>query len=128
MENINKTELKQNIIRIGKGCIFSIVLTIFLLFIFSILLTYTGLQENIMKPVVIVITAISILVGSSISTLKISKNGILNGAMVGLIYILTIYLLSAILGSGFLLQGYSIIMMIASVIAGMIGGIIGVNL
>lgn len=128
MENLDKNELSSNLIRIIKGSIASIVITLILLFIFAILLTYTSLQENVINPVVIVITAISILIGSSISTLKIKKNGLLNGALVGIIYIVTIYLISSITGSGFNCNINTIIMMISSVIAGMIGGIIGVNL
>jgi len=128
MENLDKSELSQNLIRILKGSITSIIITLILLFIFAILLTYTSLQENTIVPVVIVITAISILIGSSISTLKIRKNGLINGALVGIIYIFTIYLLSSLLGSGFVCNINTIIMIISSIIAGMIGGIIGVNL
>lgn len=128
MENLDKNELSANLIRIVKGSIAAIVITLILLFIFAILLTYTKLQENIISPVVIVVTAISILIGSSISTLKIKKNGLLNGALVGIIYIVTIYLISSITGSGFACNINTIIMMVSSVIAGMLGGIIGVNL
>lgn len=125
---MDKIELKQNMIRIGKGSIVSILLTMLLLFVFSVILTYTSLQETIITPVIIVITAISILIGSSISTLKIKKNGLLNGAIVGIIYILSIYLISGVTGTGFSLNLNSIIMIISSIIAGMVGGIIGVNL
>lgn len=128
MENLDKNEIMQNFIRIIKGSVTAIILTLILLFVFAILLTYTNLQENIINPVIIVITAVSILIGSSISTLKIKKMGLINGAFVGLIYILTIYLISSITGSGFTVEIQSIIMMISSVVAGMIGGIIGVNL
>ena len=128
MENLDKNEIIQNVIRITKGSVTAIILTLILLFIFAILLTYTNIQENIINPVIIVITAVSILIGSSISTLKIKKMGLINGAFVGLIYILTIYLISSITGSGFILQIQSIIMIVSSIIAGMIGGIIGVNL
>lgn len=128
MENLDKNELSANLIRVLKGSITSIIITLILLFIFAILLTYTSLQENVISPVVIIITAISILIGSSISTLKIKKNGLLNGALVGIIYILTIYIISSLTGSGFSCNISTIIMMVASIIAGMIGGIIGVNL
>ncbi|NLC87335.1 MAG: TIGR04086 family membrane protein [Clostridiaceae bacterium] len=128
MENLDKNELKQNTIRILKGSITSIILTLILLFVFSIILTYTSVQENTINPVIIIITAISILVGSSISTLKIKKNGLLNGALVGIIYIFTIYIISSIAGAGFSINLSTIIMIIASIIAGMLGGIIGVNL
>lgn len=128
MENLNKNEITQNFIRIIKGSITAIVITLILLFIFSIILTYTSIKESTMSPVVIIITAVSILIGSSISTLKIKKMGLVNGALVGLIYILTIYVISSITGSGFALQLQTIIMMLSAIGAGMIGGIIGVNL
>lgn len=128
MENLNKKEISANLIRIVKGSITAIIITLILLFIFAILLTYTKLQESVINPVVIVVTAISILIGSSISTLKIKKNGFLNGALVGIIYIVTIYFISSITGSGFACNINTIIMMVSSVVAGMLGGIIGVNL
>ena len=128
MENLNKNELKQNMIRIGKGSVISILITLALLFLFSIILTFTTVNENTIMPVVIIITSVSILIGSSISTLKIKKKGMINGGIVGLIYIVTIYVLSSISGAGFSLGLNSIIMAISAIIAGMIGGIIGVNL
>lgn len=121
MENKIESEFTKNLIRILKGSITAIIFTLILLFIFAILLTFTPLQENIINPVIIVISAISILVGSSISTIKIKKNGLLNGSLVGFIYILTIYLISSITCVGFAFNIYSIIMIIASIIAGMIG-------
>jgi len=128
MENIDKNEMLENGVRIIKGSITSIVVTLIFLLIFAFLLTYTNIQESLINPVIIVVTAISILLGSSISTMKIKKNGFLNGACVGIIYILTIYLISSLTGTGFSLEINSIIMIISSIIAGMIGGIIGVNL
>lgn len=128
MENKIENEFLKNIIKIIKGSVGGIILTLILLLIFAAVLTYTNIEESTIKPVIIVITVISILVGSSISTLKIKKNGMINGAMVGLIYILTIYLISSITGSGFALNIYSIIMIIAAIISGVIGGIIGVNI
>ena len=82
----------SSIINILKGVMISIILTLVLLLIFSIILTYTNVKENTMSPVIIVITALSIIIGSSIANMKISKNGILNGAVIGIIYLAIIYL------------------------------------
>lgn len=128
MDNLDKNETKENLIRIIKGSGIALGITILSLFIFAILLTYTNIQENTMIPVVIIITAVSILIGSSLSTLRIKKNGLLNGALVGVIYILLIYIISSLTGSGFSLNIMSVIMLVSSIVAGMIGGIIGVNL
>lgn len=121
-------KFNKNIIRIAKGSIFAIVISLILLFIYANLLTYTNISETTMTPVVLTISGISILIGSSISSLKIKKQGMINGALVGLIYMIFIYLLSSIMFTGFGLDTKSIIMIIVGTVAGMIGGIIGVNL
>ena len=110
-----------------KGVMISIICTLIFLFIFSILLTYTNISEQFIAPVIIVITAISIFIGSSIGNIKMKKNGMLNGAFVGGIYLLSIYLLSGIISQNFSLSMQSIIIIIAGMICGMSGGIIGVN-
>lgn len=124
----NKLEINKNMIRVIKGSIFAIVISLILLLIYASLLAYTNISETTMTPVVITISGISILIGSSISSLKIKKQGMLNGALVGLIYVLAIYLLSSILLTGFTIDTKSMIMIAVGIITGMIGGIIGVNL
>ncbi len=118
---------RNNLIRILKGSATSIVITLILLLIYSALLTYTNINENTMPITIITITAVSILAGSLVSSLNIKKNGLTNGALVGLIYIVVIYLLSSIISQNFMLSIYSVIMIITSIIAGAVGGIIGVN-
>ena len=127
MKEMNTEGTTSNLVRVLKGSVFAVVLTLILLLIYSALLTYTNLNESTMPIFIIAITAISILVGSLMSSVNIKKNGLTNGALVGLIYILVIYLLSSVINKSFSLNIYSIIMIIASVIAGAIGGIIGVN-
>jgi len=117
----------NSVIRILKGSAISIAVSLVLLIIFAALLTYTNINENTMPTVIIIVTALSILIGSEITTSKIKKNGILNGALVGIIYILLIYLISSIITGNFSLNNYAIIMIVTSVLIGGLGGIIGVN-
>ena len=126
VENSDKIK-KSSIIAICGGIGISIVLTLIFLFIFSLVLTYSDVKENVISPVIIIITGISILIGSSIATIKIKKNGILNGAIIGGIYILLIYTISSLINTNFTLNITSIIMMISGIVTGMIGGIVGVN-
>ena len=84
-----------------KGTIISFISTIVLLLIFSIILTYTNISESFIAPTIIVITAISIFIGSTISNSKIQKNGLVNGAIVGGMYLIIIYLLSSIINQRF---------------------------
>lgn len=131
MKNLVETQVnenKNNWINILKGIGISYILTFVLLLLFSIVLTYTDIGENTISPVIIVITIISILIGSSIASSQIKRKGIINGGMIGFIYIFIIYIFSSIIQVGFGFNIYSIIMIILSIIAGMIGGIVGVNL
>lgn len=118
----------SNVTRILRGSILSIVLTIAGLLIYSIILVNTEISENTINYVVIGIASISILIGSILSVSKIAKKGIFNGAIVGGIYVIVIYLLSSTINSNFNINLSAIILMAASIIAGMIGGIIGVNM
>lgn len=125
---VNVKENNSNgIVIILKGSLISIIATIVLLMIFAAVLTYSNINENSMPTVIIVVTALCILIGSQITTSKIKRNGIVNGALVGAIYIFALYLISSIISKDFSLNIYSIIMMATSVLIGGIGGIIGVN-
>ena len=117
----------NNLTSILKGVAISLVTTFILLVIFAAILTFTNVQENAIVPVVIVITGVSLLIGSTIGNRKIRKNGLINGALVGLIYILILYLISSILNGNFLLNMKSIIMIIVAMIFGILGGVIAVN-
>lgn len=126
-ESINKKEETNNWVCIGKGLLIAVILTIVLLLIFSILLTYTSIQETTIAPVVVTISGLSILAGSSIGMIHISKNGMVYGAIVGCLYVLTLYLLSSFLGNSFTLNSVAILFIIVGIVTGAIGGIIGVN-
>lgn len=115
--------LKNNnpIFSIMKGTVISFLVTIIALTIFSILLVYTNLTEDVIKPVIITVTGISILIGSSIGTRNLKKNGLVNGAIIGFLYILIIYVISSIINASFALNLVSLIM----VGIGLIGGVFG---
>lgn len=123
----NLSESGNNIKKILIGSGVSIVITIIGLIIFATLLTYTSIAESTIPTVTIIITIVSILTGSSICMSTVRKNGILNGVLIGLIYIGFIYILSSTIEGNFALDLKSIIMVIGAIIAGAVGGIIGVN-
>ena len=111
-----------------KGVLISILTTVALLIIFAGILTFTNVPESSITPVIILVTAISILIGSSITNHKIRKKGLLNGAAIGGIYMIIIYLISSILNGYFMLNSLSVIMIVLGIIAGILGGIMGVNI
>ncbi len=126
MENLQINENKT-IKNIMKGTGIALITTVLLLLIFSIILTYTNIDEKVINPVIMIVTAISILLGSSLGNIKIKKNGLINGGTIGAIYIITIYLISSILNWKFSLNIQSIFMIIIAIVFGILGGILGVN-
>ena len=124
-ESLNEGGNNIKKILIGSGV--SIIITIIGLIIFASLLTYTAIPESSIPTVTIIITIISILIGSSMCMSTVRKNGIINGVLIGLIYIGIIYILSSVIEGNFALNLKSIIMIIGTIIAGAVGGIIGVN-
>ena len=115
------------LINLFKGVGISLIFTLVILLIFSAILTFTNINENVINPVIIIVTGISILIGSSIGNNRIKKNGLLNGALVSIIYMLIIYIISSLLNWKFNLNLQSLIMIIVGMVFGMLGGIIGVN-
>ncbi len=126
MNNILKKN--NNMISILKGFIISLILTIIFIWIYALILVKTNIQENTITPVVITISGISVLIGSSIACLHVKKNGILNGACIGGMYYAAIYVLSSIALCGLAINVKSLIMIVIGVLLGGIGGIIGVNI
>ncbi|MBO4293085.1 MAG: TIGR04086 family membrane protein [Clostridia bacterium] len=115
---------KHSVNDIIKGVGISVLASIFLILIFSAILTYTNTSEQAINPVIIVIMAISILIGSSIGN---TRKGLINGGVIGLAYMIIIYLISSILNNDFGFNLYHLIFVISGVLFGIVGGIIGAN-
>lgn len=127
MNNIMVEKNNNIVIKIAKGLMISFIVTLITIFIFSVILTYTNVSEAIVPITIIILTSVSILIGAIISMKKTSKNGLINGAIIGGTYVTLLYFASSFLNTGFSLNVYTVIMLISGIIAGIIGGIIGVN-
>ena len=118
----------KRLLIILRSIAFSYIISIILLMIYAFLLANTNIPESTIPISTFVISLVSVFLGSSMSMIKIKENGLINGGIVGFIYIILLYILSSIFSTGFGLNGYSFAMIIFNVLIGMIGGIIGVNL
>lgn len=124
-----KDKVESNYIKqILKGDLIALIFTIVMLLIFSIVLTYTSVPEAVIPQTIIIITGISILLGSSVGTIKMRTRGLISGVLISIIYIGTIYFFSSVINGDFSFNIYSLIMSLSSIVCGIIGGIIGVNL
>ena len=113
---------------IFKGVMIAYIITFLLILIYSALLTYTSIPESTIPTYTFIISIISVFIASSIMVIKIKENGLKNGGLIGLIYIILLYIISSITSAGFALDSYSIATIIFNILLGMVGGIVGVNL
>lgn len=118
----------QRFFIILKGVGMAYLMTFILILIYSAVLTYTSVPESTIPTCVFVISIISVFIASSIAVIRVKENGLKNGGLIGLIYIMLLYILSSVTTSGFALTGYSVATMIFNILLGMVGGIIGVNM
>ncbi len=111
-----------------RNVIIAYFITLLFFLVYSLLLEFTPIPESSIPLFGFISCMLSVFIGSSLAVIKIKENGLINGGLVGLIYILVLYFLSSIFSTGFGLNGYAFSMIIFNVIIGMIGGIIGVNM
>jgi len=113
---------------LGKNLSISIIITLILLFVLSMVLSLSNVSENIMGVSIIFISSFSILVGAFLASRKIKEKGIIFGSILGLTYMIILYLISSLLNANFAFSLSVLYMFIGGLVGGAIGGILGVNL
>ncbi len=110
-----------------KGTVWAILLSLFAVCILACLITYGSFPESYIGPAIIVIIALSACASGAISAKGAQCRGILSGLIAGAMLFLIYYAVGAL--SGAKMQGFSAVVfyMIASILCGMIGGVLGVN-
>lgn len=110
-----------------KETFLSVLFTIVLIFIISLLVTFTSLGENMIVPLVIGAVSFSLLICAYRISKNKKKKGILYGIGLGVTYMIILYIISIFIKFDFSLSTNSLIMICAGIIGGAIGGILGVN-
>ena len=126
--NVNPTENES--LKIGsllRGLLASIIVTVLAFILLSLILANTDFPQKLITPAVVLTTIVSVLTAGSVSTRGIHNKGWLNGSVVGLIYMILLYLMSSLVYNDFTIDKYVITMTAIGVLAGAIGGIIGIN-
>ena len=79
------TNLKRIMI-IVKSIVISYIISLILMIIYALLLSNTSIPESTMPTCTLVISLLSVFLSSSLSMINLKDNGMLNGAMIGLIF------------------------------------------
>ncbi len=120
--------MKSFMFDFGKSLVLSIGLTIVALMLLSAILNFTDTSEEIISPSIIVISSVCIMIGSFVVSKKLKERGIINGIILGILYMFILYIISSFANGNFSLNMSSCIMICVGIISGIIGGILGVNL
>jgi putative membrane protein (TIGR04086 family) len=111
-----------------KGLIIAFMITIPTFFVIAIFLTYSELPEKYIDITVAATTFISIPLGAFAATRGSKKSGTVSGALIGLLYMIILYILMGIIQKDFSIPPALIRTVLISVALGAAGGLTGVNM
>ena len=112
---------------IAKSIGFCYAFTIILLAIFAVIVTYMPVSEGIVPTVVLLITILSIVLSGYLVARTIKSRGWFCGAVSGITYIVTLYVIGSLIFQSFSFGTGIVTMIIIGALSGALGGIIGVN-
>ncbi|MTI66061.1 MAG: TIGR04086 family membrane protein [Firmicutes bacterium] len=115
-------------LKVLKSIGFSYIITIIFFIIFALILTYTSIPDKYLPIMNSITMILSIALGSIYMGIKADNKGWLNGALVGILYMVILTIISLIMVKSFDLDLYLMLKYLISIITGAIGGMIGVNL
>ena len=117
---------KSIVLDVLRATLISTLISLGLILVFAIVIKFASLPSAVIMPVNIGIKVVSVLIGSLVG-FKTANNGLLKGALTGLIYMLFTFFIFAAL-SGFKDVKFSWIDLVTLPVAGAISGIISVNI
>ena len=113
---------------LSKGVTISVIATILLVLVLAIFSYFGFVPNSLITTLLFIISVVSVLFSSIITSKKIENKGIISGLIFGLLYFIVIFIISSVIKKNIELTTRTFIMLIADICAGMLGGIIGVNL
>ena len=106
----------------------SYILILIFTILSAVIFTYTNINDKYINIFVYGILAISVFIPSILLNRKIKSKGIITGGIFGILVYATMYIISAIFLTGGTVSMTMLVPLLISVIAGVLGGMIGVNI
>jgi putative membrane protein (TIGR04086 family) len=124
----SKTKKGLNYIKIVRGTLNAYLLTLVLFLIFGGILYFTKISENIIPPVVIVLSAVSIIISGINATRDIEQLGWLHGGLIGFLYVAILLILGLFVMPSMSFRLGTVIDLVLGFAVGALAGVLGVNL
>lgn len=108
--------------------IIAFLVSVILLSLSAVIFAYTNINDRYLQTFVFGSIMISVLISSTVLAKKVKEKGLLLGAIFGFLYVLLIFLITSIAYTGFVFTNTLLIYLAISILSGIVGGIIGVNI
>lgn len=117
---------KESIVQIAKATLCAVVFSLIYVLVFTLIIQLTQLSSTVIKPVNQVFKIVAIALGSLLFIR--GQKGYIKGAIAGLCTVIVNYLVFSIIGGSFALEWTFLLEIVLCAAAGMVTGIIAVNL
>ncbi|QUH20535.1 TIGR04086 family membrane protein [Alkaliphilus sp. B6464] len=131
MKGGKKTTVKTGPLNIkiyGRGLIRGYIISLLLFLIVAVLITYTSIGENIIPLITSIIMIVGIVFAAIYASVNLRNKGWLHGGIIGLVFILILIGLSKIFIADYSVDRIALYKIGLSMGAGIIGGMLGVNI
>ncbi|HCL4438675.1 membrane protein [Clostridium botulinum] len=119
---------KKNTEFIVQGLLRAIIITVIMLLMFAVILTFKDIGEKISSIIYLLITILSIMYGTIYAVRKINKKGWLIGLVISIIYMTIIYIISIVSGNTLTFGTDRFIRIFLALILGILSGMLGINI
>lgn len=116
---------KDGVLQVVKATLATVVFSLVFVMVFTLVIQLATVNSSVIKPVNQVFKIIGIAVGGLLFIR--GEKGFLKGALAGLFSVLVCYVLFGIIGGSFAVKWTFIFEMLLGIVAGLITGIIAVN-
>ena len=125
-----RLKIKLKYSYIGQGVLRAIILTLLCLMGYTLINSVGNLdiKESTFSIIFIVITLVSVLYGAGYASRKAEENGWIIGMLVGICYIVLIYIVSMLAGRQVSFGLKDLCRVLLCVFAGTLSGMLGINL
>ena len=111
-----------------RGIFISYILTILVVVIYGLLITFTSVNESYVSTIALVTTAIACILSGFITALAAKGKGLIWGILAGVLYIMFIIFAGYMLTPDFEVSSKVLMTIVLAIAGGGLGGVLGINL
>ena len=117
----------RDILDVVLGGVIAVLISILLTLVFAIVLKFVNVADGVIDGVNIAVRIISVAVGCFLA-IKSTRYGIVKGLLIGVIYVLTSFLVFGLLAGSLSVNTLKLIDFLCGIIAGVISAVVVVNI